>query len=122
MNLLNFGGKQPLMRDSILTEDELGVMPTEHPWAGTAKSDKFGLTSDNSLKVGDTQHMVFQEGDAPPFNKPKTKPKDYIGKAKGIAQILWERGHWTSTISVPKFDKMSGGASFIIYLIDLYTS
>ena len=44
------------------------------------------------LKKGDVQHMVFQENDPPPFYRPCMRPADYVGKPKGIKQILFERG------------------------------
>ncbi len=51
------------------------------------------------LNPGDTQHMTFQVGDPQPvFNSRTDKltgPLDresYVGKQKGILQILYERG------------------------------
>ena len=44
------------------------------------------------LKAGDDQPMVFQKDDPPPFKNPDAKPEDYVGKAKGITQVLFERG------------------------------
>jgi len=45
---LKFGGEQPIMRDSEITEGCLGVFAPK-------------------LKVGDVQKMVFQSSDAGPF-------------------------------------------------------
>lgn len=47
-----------------------------------------------AMKVGDIQHLYFQENDPPPFYKPRAN--DYIGKAKGVRQILFERGLLTA--------------------------
>jgi hypothetical protein len=90
---VNHGGKQTIVRNSVITaECKLGE---------SAK-----------LKVGDTQRMYFEEGDDPPFYNPGAPAKDtlrvinnkrtgnpklihiegYVGKAKGIKQILFERG------------------------------
>ena len=65
------------------------------------------------LKPGETQFFEFREGDDPPFNDPNAPKYDaapgldgnkrnrkgqrvvkegYVGKAKGLAQIAWERG------------------------------
>ena len=100
MNLY-YGGKQrTCMRNTIVTADCLGNEPGR------------------SLNPGDTQHMNFREGDDINIykgNKPNeydTKvPKEkknqdgtktqqehtiegYIGKPKGIYQVLYERGLW----------------------------
>lgn len=45
-------------------------------------------------QIGDIQHFEFREGDAPPWYKPGLAPAEYVGKAKGMKQILWERGLW----------------------------
>jgi hypothetical protein len=44
------------------------------------------------LKKGDIQHMRFQENVPPPFYKPNLTPEAYVGKAKGMKQVLFERG------------------------------
>lgn len=44
------------------------------------------------LKVGDIQHFAYRAGDPPPHFEPNVT--EYIGKAKGKRQILWERGLW----------------------------
>ncbi|CAB1096333.1 unnamed protein product [Ectocarpus sp. CCAP 1310/34] len=44
------------------------------------------------FKVGDTQHLVFQRGDDPPFYAQHLRPAEYVGKLKGMRQILFERG------------------------------
>ena len=46
------------------------------------------------VQVGDIQHFYFREGDPPPWYKPNLPPSEYIGKAKGMKQIMWERGLW----------------------------
>lgn len=49
------------------------------------------------FKKGDVQHMIFQEGDGPPFYSPNLDPNKYVDKSKGIRQVLWERGLWSQT-------------------------
>eukprot|EP00903_Cladosiphon_okamuranus_P019937 g18322.t1 len=44
------------------------------------------------LKAGTTQHLVFQRGDDPPFYAEHLRPSKYVGKLKGMRQILFERG------------------------------
>ena len=44
------------------------------------------------LKIGDIQHMVFQENDPPPFCRPNLARESYVGKCKGMKQVLYERG------------------------------
>ena len=66
---LNWGGKQPLMRATVLLED-------------------YGPT----FKSGDTQHLVFQDGDEPPFYDPNAV--NFVGKPKGAKQIAYERSLW----------------------------
>lgn len=59
------------------------------------------------LKEGDMQYFYFRSAeerrdagesdgkpDPPPFYKPDMQPSDYVGKAKGKKQILFERGMW----------------------------
>ena len=58
------------------------------------------------LKVGDVQHFAFTADDLPPFDEPLSLPQDsestkngvtklvpgYVGKQKGLRQVLMERG------------------------------
>ncbi|CAB1115743.1 unnamed protein product [Ectocarpus sp. CCAP 1310/34] len=41
---------------------------------------------------GTIQHFTLRRGDAPPFHSPYLRPAEYVGKLKGMRQILWERG------------------------------
>lgn len=74
---LNFGGKQPVMRPTVVLENFAGKAPLYPP-----------------LKVGDVQHLTFQPGDPPPFYAPNLTPQEYIGQPKGAKQIAYERGLW----------------------------
>jgi len=133
---LGFGGVQPIMRDTTITDADT----------------ELGPCVERILQVGDVQSMVFKEGDAPPIVAPSAPPHDvtkgppqikeksgrelkdelkslgmheltnglvaevktkaanaglslfknvapttdgYIGKAKGLKQIAWERGFWS---------------------------
>jgi hypothetical protein len=90
---VNFGGKQPIMRDSIISRD-------------------VKLGEGSKLHHGDVQRMYFTDDDDPPFYQPaapkynetvrvfnkKTNEwvskeiEGYVNKPKGIKQILHERG------------------------------
>ncbi|CAB1098930.1 unnamed protein product [Ectocarpus sp. CCAP 1310/34] len=45
-----------------------------------------------NLPAGTIQHLTFRRGDAPPFHSPHLRQAGYVGKLKGMRQILWERG------------------------------
>lgn len=85
---VNFGGKQSIPHPSKMVE---------------------GCVKENAiLKLGDLQYFYFRSAeerratgatdglpDPPPFYKPADLPAaEYIGKAKGKKQILFERGMW----------------------------
>ena len=44
--------------------------------------------------MGDIQYFEFQEDDPLPFYHPHLAASEYVGKAKGIKQVLYERGLW----------------------------
>jgi hypothetical protein len=91
---VHWGEKQPKLRDTKITEGMLGPNAI--------------------LNVGDMQCMQFTDGEVPWYEKTAPKyDKDptfimrngeppqltnfiegYVGKPKGIKQILWERGLW----------------------------
>ena len=85
-----YGGKPSAMRDTVIEREE-GFL---------------GPNPGRTLQVGDTQRMVFAGGDpaphfkpdAPKYDQPATDGKKavegYIGKPKGLKQVLWERGLW----------------------------
>jgi hypothetical protein len=85
-----YGGKKTAMRDTVIEREE-GFL---------------GLNPGRTLQVGDTQRMVFAEDDPPPHFKPDAPKYDqpeingkkavggYIGKPKGLKQVLWERVFW----------------------------
>lgn len=50
------------------------------------------LADTPKMKIGDWQDLTFQEGDDPPFYMPEMQPANYVGKVKGMKQVLWERG------------------------------
>ena len=130
---LNYGGAAKKLRDSILTDDDVGVgeaflykiiledsaitWTTEEPFD---LENKKVIKIDCRVRVGEIQAMSFELKllePPPPFNildapyedkmildtdgnisKTKTgkerKIKGYTGEAKGLAQVLWERGLW----------------------------
>lgn len=87
------------------------VLPVERRKAGEVM-----LTFNNlKLKVGDQQFFQFAATDPPPFYDPLAHPEDstetvkgkevktegYVGKPKGMKQILWERGMHEVGMKVP---------------------
>eukprot|EP00734_Pompholyxophrys_sp_LG126_P000307 Pompholyxophrys_sp_v1_NODE_102_length_1985_cov_3.586528.p1 type:complete len:221 gc:universal NODE_102_length_1985_cov_3.586528:1494-832(-) len=56
---VQYGGKQKVVHDSILTEDCLGSEPAVMKFNGAIL--------DKKLKSGDKQSMIFLPGDPPPF-------------------------------------------------------
>jgi len=71
--VFGWGGKQTKLRPTTIVEGCLGN------------------NEGRCLNVGDVQYMVFQEGDPPPTEG----ATEYVGKAKGIKQVLKERGLYT---------------------------
>jgi hypothetical protein len=79
--------------------------------------------SEMKLGVGDNQQFQFLEGDLPPFDDPLRLPDDttetrrgkevtvegYVGKPKGMKQILWERGMWERGMKVPEMRALLAG-------------
>ena len=43
-----------------------------------------------TFQKGDVQHMIFHEGDGPPFYSPYLDSTHYVNKPKGIRQVSWE--------------------------------
>jgi hypothetical protein len=80
---VGFGGKQAIPHPSKMTEGCLG--------AGA------------KLEAGDLQYFYFRTAEEnggvaepPPWYKPNAAPSEYLGKAKGLKQILWEHGLWVA--------------------------
>jgi hypothetical protein len=105
---VGYGGGQPIMRDSVIERAEVF------------------LGAGAQLSVGDTQCMIFKEGDQPPHFEPNAPKYDilasegakaregYVGKAKGLRQILWERGLYFEGMikTIPKHDKKGRDSSY----------
>ena len=72
---VKWGGKQPNMRPTVFLEE----------FAAPARGLKALI-----ITPGDTQHFIFQPGDPPPFYEKNAK--NYVGTAKGLKQVAWERG------------------------------
>jgi len=118
---VGFGGKQARMRSSTVCEGCLGAQDATMWTDGQGEwslSERPGWRRvDRKLRVGDSQSMEFREGDPPPFymlddaqKKDRQEQKQkarkngrapttvtvtvegYEGKAKGMRQVLWERG------------------------------
>ena len=53
----------------------------------------------SKLKKGDIQHTLFQGNDPPPFYKQDLPPAEYIWKAKGMKQVLFESVLYISGMS-----------------------
>lgn len=93
------GGKQRMLRTSTnLNEKCIGPypavvkVPDDTSKTKRRKKRTACVEFDVKLKKGDDQPMVFQPGDPPPFESPELKEEAYVGKAKGINQVLFERG------------------------------
>jgi len=100
---VNFAGAQAKLQSTVITAQDLGK---HNP----------------KLAVGDTQHMQFREGDSAPFYQPAAPAHDildgdgkilqqgFVGKPKGMKQVLHERGLWTETCQCGCGRKMIGTA------------
>ena len=87
MNMKYGGTKGCNMRATTLEEDYLNSnIEVEE------ELDDGIWSEPRPYKKCDVQHMVFQERDDPPFYAPYLQPQEYVGKPKGIRQVLWERG------------------------------
>ena len=63
-----------------------------------------GGTKDVTLRIGDTQHFVFREGEAPFWAQGtdrSTWKDQYLGHFKGMRQLLWERGFGDTQQATP---------------------
>jgi hypothetical protein len=98
---VRFGGNVPgpAMRDSLLNEECVYPGGCSSIWQNPASLEQFSLVpvtgwvERNCLKeAGQTQSFYFGLNDPPPYYALRTAAADYIGKAKGKKQILWERG------------------------------
>ena len=78
---VKWGGKQAAMRSTTVLEDF--NPPPAHSGLPT-----LGI-SEGRERV---HHLVFQEGDPPPFYE--RDAEEYVGHAKGLKQVLYERGLW----------------------------
>ena len=118
-----YGGKQKKLRDSVMTEGCLGPGSAKmylygNKWSSHRKKGKPKKVVDMKLKLGDVQSMTFGANDPPPFYDWEAPAKDmgggkkegYVGKAKGMKQVLWERGWYIDKMSTTTKDpKMNLG-------------
>jgi len=80
-------------RPGALNTNSMGVkMGSKQATPRPSKMSAGCLGDGAVLKVGDIQHFAYRAGDPPPHFEPNVT--EYIGKAKGKRQILWERGLW----------------------------
>ena len=114
-----YGGKQRALRDSVINEECLGPENATMYLNGGKWSTNFvpelpTRTVDCKAKVGEVKIMSFAEDAPPPFYdweapakdtrvqkaKGKTGVKEgYVGKAKGVKQVHWERGWYVYGMS-----------------------
>ncbi|CAN0430198.1 unnamed protein product, partial [Pylaiella littoralis] len=116
---VKYGGKQKVLRDTVVTEDWLGPGEAKMYFADGKWSTKYSEGAevvDLKLKAGNTQSSTFAEGAPPPFydwDAPRTDVKvtegtkekvkeGFEGKPKGEKQYLWERGWWKEGMSGTK--------------------
>ena len=123
---MTVGGKQTHLRPgtgSTVSEGCLGPSPAtlrQRMPDGSIKE------IDCKLKPGQTQHFTFKEGDPPPFFDLSAPPEDildsnnnvlkegYIGKPKGLKQVLWERGLWEDGLDVDRArPKLAASEDFV---------
>lgn len=61
---------------------------------------------DHPLSTGHTQHLFFQEGEYPWYERAPAGGVDpewtsqFMGQAKGLKHLLWERGLWRQGMTV----------------------
>ena len=120
---VKYGGRQKVVRDSVLKEGCLGPGKAKMYLNGDKWSTKYdtNLTTrvvDLTLKLGDVQSMAFGPNDPPPFYDLEAPTKDktfvrrgkreqkegYVGKPKGMKQVLWERGWYVDGMSTTSKD------------------
>ena len=120
---VKYGGRQKVVRDSVLKEGCLGPGKAKMYLNGDKWSTKYdtNLTTrvvDLTLKLGDVQSMAFGPNDPPPFYDLEAPTKDktfvrrgkreqkegYVGKPKGMKQVLWERGWYGDGMSTTSKD------------------
>ena len=122
---VKYGGKQKVLRDSVMTEGCLGPHEAKmHLNAGVWSTQYDAVlttkTVDLKLKLGDVHRMSFGPDDPPPFydweapardqrtrtrrgNREQVK-RGYVGEAKGSKQVLWERGWYVEGMSATAKD------------------
>ena len=91
-----WGGKQLIMRDTILTSADLDTRNAIYQ-PGDRQSMFFnnplmGPLYDPNAPMLDTPYTPEEVKRNP--RDPSTKPNGWLGKAKGIKQVLWERCLW----------------------------
>jgi len=91
-------------------------IPVPPPCVSQARRDEWASTDGSqyldpsrasrypNFKRGDHQYLFFQEGEYPFWLNPQTiSPAviaSYLGKPKGLKQLLWERGLWRHGMSL----------------------
>jgi len=101
------GGKQANLRPSCMTAGCLGP----HPAVITFRD---GTVVDCKLQVGDMQEFNFPLGEGgkpavPFFDREPDDPAQYFGKAKGMKQVLFERGWWAPDTGGARCKPMNKG-------------
>lgn len=101
---LRYGGtgasavKVGKMAPTIVVE-RAEVMGNEEPGMRT-------IGPERPLQTGDIQHLFFREGEFPWYERPPRGvagaewAAKFLGQAKGLKQLLWERGLWREGMTV----------------------
>ena len=103
------GGKQAFLHDSRVTEACLGPKPAILKLPSNE-------VIDCKLKAGEVQTFVWPSdpGKLRPFDDVDATVADFAGKAKGLRQVLWERGLYEEKMSLPDMRKvMATSADFM---------
>ena len=125
---VKFGGTQPIPHASIIDVENASLMLGDEAAVMTVN----GAEVDCKLKPGDTQIFFFGEGMPPPWYKPNAPKYDrptgkrdkegrdlveegYVGKAKGMKQVLWERGLWKEGMVKRLEEDAEGGLGLSMY-------
>ena len=125
---VGFGGAQATPHSSFTDPKYAPLILGEEP----AQVIVDGRPVDCKLKPGDTQYFAFRVGDPPPWYKPDAPPHDratgkrdrdskevieegYIGKPKGMKQVLLERGLWKEGMKKRLEDDDEAGTSLSMH-------
>jgi len=96
------------MPDTAWNPSEMNLNYGGQQCAGARESTVL-LEDYPKMKKGEVQYLFFQpEGPGPFYAKPGTNPETYVGKPKGLKQLLWERGLWKDGMTLDGWRQVRG--------------